>query len=96
MSYVRFGSSNSSVYVFMRRDGLECCGCILQNSKWVEDENAFFGGYLKAIPPIIQTLFDSTQGMIDHLNDHIANGDTVPEYVIPNLLKDDAINFPKD
>ena len=37
----------------------------------------------------------STQAMVDHLQAHRAAGDTVPDYVIPDLRADDARNFPE-
>ena len=93
MSYARF--SNADVYVFMCVSGkLECCGCILQECEWVDDPSwPIFGGYLKAVGEEIQTRFDSTQGMVDHLALHRAAGHHVPDYVEPALWGDDAENF---
>lgn len=96
MSYARFGSNGSDVYVFMHAGGfLDCCGCLLQEMEWIDDPEAFFGFYLKAVGEIIQTEFHTTQGMIDHLKLHIEAGHNVPDDVIPAILADDAENFPK-
>lgn len=35
---------------------------------------------------------DSTEEMVTHLQQHIEHGDTVPDYVIPDLRGDDAEN----
>ena len=93
MSYARF--SFADVYVFMCVSGkLECCGCILQEREWVDDpEWPIFGGYLKAVGEVIETRFDTTQGMVDHLALHRAAGHDVPEHVEPALWADDADNF---
>lgn len=94
MSYARFGS-DSDVYVYMdTRDVLVCCGCCLQDREWVDEPGSFLGGYLKEIGEIIATEFDSTQGMVDHLQRHITEGHAVPDDVIPALRADDAENFP--
>lgn len=37
----------------------------------------------------------STAEMVEHLRQHTLNGDTVPDYVVPELLVDDAENFPE-
>ena len=93
MSYARF--SHSDVYVFMCVSGkLECCGCILQTREWVDDPTwPIFGGYLKAVEPIIEHRFDTTQGMVDHLALHRAAGHDVPDGIEDALRADDAGNF---
>ncbi len=71
MSYSRFGRNDSDVYVFVSSSGhLECCGCILQASEYVENQ------------------FKTTDEMVAHLRRHIDAGHTVPEHVIPNLMRD--------
>ena len=41
MSYCRFGEGD--VYIFFSVDHLlECCGCILQEREWVDDESLSF------------------------------------------------------
>lgn len=94
MSYARF--LEGDVYVFMSVSGrLECCGCILQDREWVPDEDAFFGGYLKAVGEIVQTKFDSTWGMIEHVRRHREAGHSVPGGIEDDLWRDDAGNFPR-
>lgn len=93
MSYARFGWDGSDVYVFMHTGGfLDCCGCCLQEREWVDEPGSWFGGYLRDVGEIIQTQFYSTQGMIDHLKEHIKAGHCVPDDVIPRLLEDDEEN----
>lgn len=94
MSYSRFG--HADVYVFMCVSGsLECCACILQEREWVDDETyPLIKGYFKAVEPIVEHRFTTTQGMVDHLALHVAAGHDVPDYVIPALWADDAENFP--
>lgn len=94
MSYARFGEGD--VYVFMSNVGLECCGCWLQDREWVEDETAFFRGYFRSIGEIVETTFDSTWGMIAHLDRHRAAGHHVPRGVDADLWRDDAENFPRN
>lgn len=92
MSYSRF--SNADVYVYMDARGtLDCCGCILQKSEWVEDPGAFFGFYLRALEPIIETRFTTTQQMVDHLSLHRAAGHDVPDGIEADLWADDQENW---
>ena len=96
MSYARFGWDGSDVYVFFTPAGfLECCGCLLQEREWVEDEKSFFGGYLKAVGVIVSDRFYSTQAMLEHLRRHQAEGYNVPPDIFADLLADDERNFPK-
>ena len=92
MSYCRF--SEADVYVFTTSTGIECCACSLQDREWVDEPGAFFGGYLKPIGELVLYLFDSNQGMIDHLEIHRAKGDYVPERVFKRLRdpEDEARN----
>lgn len=92
MSYSRF--SNADVYVFMCSTGtLDCCGCILQDAEWVEDDNSILGGYIKPIEPIIPTRFTSTQQMVDHLSLHRSAGHDVPDGIEDELWADDQENW---
>ena len=93
MSYSRF--SHADVYVFMCVSGnLECCGCILQEREWIDDPTyPIFKGYLKAIGPDVETRFDTTQGMVDHLALHRAAGHDVPDGIEASLWADNARNF---
>ena len=88
MSYSRF--SEGDVYVFLSNSGyLECCGCILQKSEWVEDPNSILKGYLKPVPPLVVHEFEDTQSLLDHLDIHIDQGHDVPVDCI-KALKEDA------
>ena len=89
MSYARFGANGSDVYVYLGIYGLECCGCWLQKREWVEEPDAFFGGYLKAIEPIVPSTFETTEEMLAHLEEHRKAGHTVTDETIQDL-KDDA------
>lgn len=90
MSFSRF--SDADVYTFYNTDDqYECCGCILQQTKWVDDPSwPIFGGYSELIEPIIETRFDTAQGLIDHLALHTAAGHDVPDYVVPAIRDDEA------
>jgi hypothetical protein len=37
---------------------------------------------------------ESTQEMVDHLGAHARVGDIIPERTIPDLWRDDSLNFP--
>ncbi len=89
MSYARFGWDNSDVYVFRSRDGIECCGCILQERRWVDDDTyPIIRGYFQAVGTPIKTTFTDTAEAAAHLSDHIKAGHTVPSYVVPDMLAD--------
>lgn len=91
MSYCRFGEGD--VYIFLSTDHLlECCGCILQQREWIDDETALFKGYFKKIGEDIQEKFDTTEGMIKHLELHRDHGQYVPDYCIEGLKKDQEEN----
>jgi hypothetical protein len=92
MSYCRFGEGD--VYIFFSVDHLlECCGCILQEREWVDDESlSFFKGYLKSIGEIVQTRFDTTADMLKHLELHQEKGHYVPDSCIKRLREDQEEN----
>lgn len=92
MSFSRF--SDGDVYTFFNTDGqYQCCGCILQETEWVDDPSRpIFKGYLRAVGEIVQTRFDTAQGLVDHLALHIAAGHDVPDYVVPAILADGREN----
>lgn len=96
MSYARFGSDGSDVYVFTSSHWIECCGCILQERVWVDEpDRPIFKGYLKAVGEIVPYKFTSNAAMIEHLERHRAKGHTVPEDVFVRLRdpKDEAENL---
>lgn len=88
MSFSRF--SDADVYTFRDTDGqYRCCGCILQETVWVDDPAyPILKGYRKSVEPIIQTRFDTAQGLVDHLALHVEAGHDVPDYVVPDILAD--------
>ena len=92
MSYCRF--LEGDVYIFLSTSGkLECCGCILQEREWVDDETRpIMKGYLKRIGEIIQTDFSTTQGMLDHLELHKTKGHHIPKHCIDDLIYDQEEN----
>lgn len=91
MSYCRF--LEGDVYVFFSSSNLlECCGCSLQEREWIDDETAFFGGYLKSVGEIIPTEFDNTADMLKHLELHKEKGHYVPDSCIKRLLEDQEEN----
>lgn len=83
MSYVRFGEAD--VYVFTSREGIECCGCWLQKSKWVSVPDSPLGGWFEPVGEIIPHLFRSNQQMIEHLEKHKELGHHVPDFVFERL-----------
>ena len=86
MSYARFGSDGSDVYVFVSNIGIECCGCSLIPRHWVEvPERAIFGGYLEQDNPDDTEIYASNEAMVAHMERHRAAGHTVPEYVFDRL-----------
>ena len=90
MSYARFGCDDSDVYVFLHVSGfLYCCGCILQEREWIEDETRpVIGGDFGCVGEIVQTEFADTASMIAHLKAHRAAGHTVSQDTIDDLLAD--------
>lgn len=83
MSYARFGWDGSDVYVFMSVGDREYPG------GWLE----CCGCLLPSNPDRWFRAF-STVAMVDHLRDHATAGQHVPGDVVPELLADDAENFP--
>lgn len=97
MSYARFGSNGSDVYVFFSGGGfIDCCGCILQDSEWVDAPAGILGGYFKFLSPFIETRFWATADAVKHFEVHQAAGHTVPEHVVRMLLEDDEEHFPDE
>lgn len=90
MSYSRFGAEGSDVYVFTAVDrGLECCGCILQERKWVDDPDyPILRGYFKAVGERIHTSGMTTDEMLAHLDRHRAAGHHIPGSLIEGLEED--------
>lgn len=87
MSYARFGWDGSDVYVFTTSNGIECCGCLLQERHWVENPKIRpFGGYFENVGVEVETIFRSNDGMVGHLLRHRRAGHTVPQYAIDRLL----------
>ncbi len=86
MSYARFGWDGSDVYVFGTRDGpegkryIECCGCLLHPDR--EDEQVPWGA---------ANLFDTREGALAHMQEHMDAGHFVPEYCIDRLQTDDWV-----
>lgn len=86
MSYARFGADGSDVYVFTSDRGIECCGCLLIERRWVEEPGRpIFGGYLEQVNPDDTELYRSNAAMIEHMDRHRAAGHVVPEYVYERL-----------
>jgi hypothetical protein len=83
LSYCRF--IEADVYVFTSAYGIECCGCFLQEVDVIEEPGSFFGFILKPKGEIIQTVFNSNEGMIEHLRKHQEAGHYVPDNVFERL-----------
>ena len=93
MSYSRFVEGDVYIFLAGSENKLECCGCLLQKREWIYDENfPIFKGYFKDVGEIIQNKFDTTQGMLDHLEIHKKNGHFVPDFCIEGLLRDKEEN----
>ena len=91
MSYVRFGSDGSEVYVFESSAGIECCGCWLQEREWVDDpDRPIFKGYFRNVGETVPYVFGTPAEMIAHLDAHRAAGHVVPEYVFEALREEQA------
>lgn len=83
MSYARFAEGGSDLYLIgTLRNGVEevfyCCGCILNEKEWVEDEGSFLGGFLRALSGEPDFMSPSRSETFDHLGDHIGAGHMVP------------------
>lgn len=75
MSYARFGSQGSDVYVYAGSRGFVCCWCWLNKPPKTNPESVFGA----------DTLCDTEQEMIDHLRKHREAGHTVPNRAIERL-----------
>jgi hypothetical protein len=77
MSYVRWSSPgkphpyDSALYIYDTDEGVVCCSCLLNPA----DEDADYVNHIVATPG----------QMVDHVREHIAAGDAVPDFVIPAL-----------
>lgn len=89
MSYARFGWEGSDVYVFETFDDtIECCGCRLIETRLCPDcaagdcPNPYCCGfdYTEPFPRL-----PNAAAMIDHLRDHQAAGDHVPDATFREL-----------
>ena len=77
MSYCRFGDGDVYVILTTHPSSLECCGCILQEREWRDDDSAPFGGYFHSVGDIIETNFYTTADMINHLELHKNKGQII-------------------
>jgi hypothetical protein len=84
MAYARW-SNESSLYVYMSKDGLVCAACLLM--PFVE------GAKIRVNQSFIA---HNTMEMIDHIGQHMDDGEQVPDDLIPALLADDEENFPEE
>jgi hypothetical protein len=85
VAYLRFAQHGSDAYVFMHTDGyLACWNCRL-----------LYESRRAGHPAPDHFRADSTQAMIDHLEQHRAAGHSVPcfDEVAAELRADDAENF---
>lgn len=87
MSYARFGWEGSDVYVFLGSEKLECCAChITPPIKFDPPRKNFFG---TTITEASQSFYAETPAaMIEHLEQHVKAGDTVPEETIADIKRD--------
>lgn len=94
MSYARFGAEGSDVYLYgdATLGGVTCCMCALQAREWVDDEESFFGGYLRDVGQTIKINGLSTDEMLAHLSAHRAAGHHVCEGVEEEIEADRAEN----
>lgn len=89
MSYARWGWDNSDVYVFATivgdgQEKLECCGCI--DEQLEEPFIDMFG--IEHTFMMMSFYADSPEEMIDHLNEHVENGDHVPLETFERIKED--------
>lgn len=72
MSYCRFGY-DSDVYMYPHAGGyIECCLCCLPDRNGVRHAK--------------NLVFDKRSEAIDHLREHIKEGDMVPNYAVERIL----------
>lgn len=87
MSYVRWGEDGSDVYVYPTDvNGVEkycCCGCKVTPCEPYLD---WFG--IEVSVGIQSVYTDSAQDMIDHLEWHVEQGDTVPQRPFDQLKEE--------
>ena len=91
MSYARFGSDGSDVYVYASSRGIECCGCCLIPRHWVDDPASPIGGYLRKDDPTQTETYSSNAAAIAHMEAHRAAGHVVPEQVFERLRDPDDV-----
>lgn len=75
MSFVRFGVEDSSVYLYESASTLNfvCCDCTLSE----QTTSGFYS----------DVEFEKVSQLIEHLKDHEAEGDTVPQMAYDNLKR---------
>lgn len=89
MSYARFGWDNSDVYVFLSSPSgkLECCACsIMPPVKHDPPVKNFFGTLISESS--VSFYAETPQEMIKHLEEHITEGDTVPDETFQDIKSD--------
>lgn len=92
MSYARFGWEGSDVYVFATMMGgeevIECCACSLAEPIKLDLPFTDLFGIVHTYEA--KNFYATYPGeMISHLNIHIANGHTVPQYTLDRLREED-------
>lgn len=89
MSYARFGWDGSDVYVFLSSPSskLECCACSIMPKVHHNPPIINFSGI--SMSETVQSFYAETpQDMLDHLEQHVTAGDTVPEETFTDIIRD--------
>lgn len=90
MSYARF--SEGDVYLIgTTQDNEEvfyCCGCLLNAKEWVDNEDSFLGGFLRALSGQPDFMSSSRYETLDHLGDHLEAGHEVPQRAIEGIANE--------
>lgn len=85
MSYCRF--SDADAYIFLSTDGLNCCGCSLAPRTKLETPYIDILG-ISHDYEYEYKIYDTAQDMLDHIQEHRANGDYIPFDVDLSLKAD--------
>lgn len=86
MSYCRFGDSDA--YIFMTYNGFDCCACSLATRTALEHPYTDMLGFEHEFEYHPVGPFTTARAMLDHIAEHRAEGDNIPEDVDAQIMSE--------
>jgi hypothetical protein len=86
MSYCRFGDSDA--YIFMTYSGFDCCACSLATRTALEHPWTDKLGIIHEFEYNPVGPFTTARAMLEHIEQHRAEGDTIPDDVDLQIMAD--------